>query len=72
MPHQSGLQRLWGSGFGEAATQHITSPEDDPSIVHHDQDPHFSVLPDKHFMQLAKLFEFAERLFIRQLKNYIS
>jgi hypothetical protein len=69
--------KILGSGFEETATQRITLPEDDPSIVHlfvqwlYDPDPTFSVDLDEHFMQLARLFEFAQRLFIRQLKNYI-
>jgi hypothetical protein len=66
-----------GSGFEETFTQRISLPADDPSIVHlfvqwlYDPDPTFSVHLDEHFMQLARLFEFAQRLFIRQLKNYI-
>jgi hypothetical protein len=69
--------KILGSGFEETATQRITLPEDDPSIVHlfvqwlYDPDPTFSVHLDERFMQLARLFEFAQRLFIRQLKNYV-
>ena len=65
------------SGFEETATQRIPLPEDDPNIVHlfvqwlYDPDPAFSVLLDEKFMQLARLFEFAERLFIFKLKNYV-
>jgi hypothetical protein len=61
------------SGFEETVTQRIPLPADDPSIVHlfvqwlYDPDPTFSVHLDEHFMQLARLFEFAQRLFIRQL-----
>jgi hypothetical protein len=52
-------------------------PEDDPDIVHlfvqwlYDPDPALSPFLNEHFMQLARLFEFAQRLFIRQLKNYV-
>jgi hypothetical protein len=65
------------SGVEETATQRIPLPEDDPNIVHlfvqwlYDPDPTFSVLLDEKFMQLARLFEFADRLFIFQLKNYV-
>jgi hypothetical protein len=65
------------SGFEEAATQRIPLPEDDPSIVHlfvqwlYIPDPTFSAHLDERFMQLARLFEFAQRLFIRQLKNHV-
>jgi hypothetical protein len=69
--------KISASGFEETAIQRTTLPEDDPSIVHlfvqwlYDPDPTFSVYLDEYFMQLARLFEFAQRLFIRQLKNYV-
>src|SRR5437016_3447586 len=72
------LTKILGSGFEETATQRITLPGDDPSIVHlfvqwlYDRDPTFSVHLDERFMQLARLFEFAQRLYIRQLKNYVN
>jgi hypothetical protein len=69
--------KILASGFEETATQRITLPEDDPSIVHlfvqwlYDPDSTFSAYLDEQFIQLARLFEFAQRLFIRQLKNYV-
>jgi hypothetical protein len=58
-------------------TAAVRSLGTDASIVHlfvqwlYDPNPAFSVFLDEYFIQLARLFEFAQRLLIRQLKNYV-
>ncbi len=65
------------SGLQETSLQQILLPTDDPEVVEifvqwlYDADPDFSVITEQMFTQLAKLYEFANRLCIRELKNYI-
>jgi hypothetical protein len=82
--HQNRLEAasVWftkalSNGLEETTTRQIMLPEDDPEIVHlfvqwlYNPDPIFSAFINEHFLQLAQLFEFAERLLIWRLKNYI-
>lgn len=65
------------SGLQETSLQQILLPADDPEVIEifvqwlYKANPSFSIFTDETFMQLAKLYEFANRLFIRELKNYI-
>lgn len=65
------------SGLAETVTQQIRLPQDDPETVElfvqwlYGTNPSLSDFTDRTFMQLGRLYEFANRLFIRELKNYI-
>lgn len=70
----SWFQTTLNSGLKETALQQISLPKDDPEVVEIFLQWLYggsSALCEKTFMQLARLYEFANRLFISELKNSI-